>query len=86
MKFVDIHEFREKTSSIIDSLQEENVVLTEKGKPVALIQKFDEQKISNDAINHIIHSNKNMAAQYPAMLAVWGDPQCDVYDEAFMDE
>lgn len=43
MKFVSIREFRNKTAAIRKSLAEEQeIVLTANGKPVALIAKVDE--------------------------------------------
>jgi hypothetical protein len=89
MKHIDVKDLMNKTSVILDSLEKEDVVLTKDGKPVAILKKFDnldEKKFHKEVFKELLKSDGKSASQYSAMLKVWGDPHCDAYDEAFMDD
>ena len=89
MKFVDVKDLKDKTLLVLSYLENENVVVTKEGQPVALIKKFNnpiEEKLSKEVVKKLVKSNENIAAQYSAMMKVWGDPKCDIYDKVFMDD
>jgi antitoxin (DNA-binding transcriptional repressor) of toxin-antitoxin stability system len=89
MKFIDIRDLRDKTSMLLDSLEEGNVVLIKEGEPVAIIQNLKgikKESLSMEVISELLNTDDNLIAQYTAMVKVWGDPKCDIYDEAFMDD
>ena len=73
MKYIDMNDLKSKTLQLLDYIETENVVITKDGNPVAIMQSITEH-------GHFIGN------QYSAMMNVWGDPACDAYDEAFMDE
>lgn len=89
MKFVDVKDLKNKTQAVLSFLEQENVVITKKGQPIALIKKFNEsieKKLSKEIVKKLVKSDENIAAQYSAMMEVWGDPKCDIYDKVFMDD
>ncbi|MFC1855689.1 hypothetical protein ACFL2A_04040 [Thermodesulfobacteriota bacterium] len=89
MKVIDVKDLKDNPELILELLKEENVVLTKHGKPITLIQKFDgsvDDLLSKNVVQSIFGADKNTAAQYSAMMQVWGDPACDIYDEAFIDD
>ena len=89
MKFIDVKDLKNKTSILLSALKKENVVLTKDGEPVALVQKFQDPNdsiLSDSIVRELTQSDKNVASQYSAMMKVWGDPECDAYDEAFVDD
>lgn len=90
MKFVDVKEFKENSVLVLEYLKRHNVVITEHDKPIAIIKKFDgtgeNSAIEKDILSQLVKSDESLATQYSAMMNVWGDPHCDIYDEAFKDD
>ncbi len=89
MRFIDVDDLKKDVSLVTESLGEEDITLTKKGKPVAIVKKFNASvfnDLSMEAIAELAKSDKSTATQYSAMMEVWGDPHCDVYDEAFRDD
>ena len=89
MRYVDVYELKENTSQVLKALQNEDIVLTKDGQPVAIIKKFTDHsynKLPREIASELAESDNNTAVQYAAMMKVWGDPKCDIYDEAFRDE
>jgi len=73
MKTFDVDDIKTNASHLLESIETENVVITKNGKPVAILQPLESHA-------------KSYHSQYSAMVKAWGDPLCDVYDEAFMDD
>ena len=49
MRFVGIREFRGNAAKVMDSLKEQNeIVITSNGKPVAILTSTDEQKLEEN--------------------------------------
>ncbi len=89
MRFIDVLELKSRTNEVLGYLQTHDIVLMKDGEPVAIIRKFDDvitDNVSKKVISELVKSDKNTATQYAAMLRVWGDPECDIYDEAFKDD